>query len=47
MNNWTKYVLRSKDNAFLTTLYVSLKRKPETEQEIDVPNGTVIATSDS
>ena len=47
MNNWTKYVLRSKENAFLTTLYVSLKRKPVTEQEIDVPDDGVRATSDS
>ena len=39
--NWTKYILRSKDNAFLTTLYVSLKRKPVTEQEIDVPEDAV------
>ena len=34
----TNYVLRLKENNFLTSLYVSLKRKPVTEQEIELAN---------
>ena len=41
----TNYVLRLKENNFLTSLYVSLKRKPVTEQEIELANDGVLNSS--
>ena len=41
----TNYVLRLKENNFLTSLYVSLKRKPVTEQEIELANDGVLNNS--